>query len=636
MLLTIVKFAASASTMQDTPSKKLLPERKQHVPPKAQPYTEARPNSKQLGPIERTIKRRKTKSSQVINESILGRSLDKLTTHNDRIRWYQAAICRRDGRDVDINRLKLVELMEMFDNPNASYQAMYQDVENSNNMMTVEPPEHKDNGAPLEGPSVLSTPGKARNTLGKGKQRADLGLASGVQQRLKAAGPPACFQNPPAATHPKPHVCATAPSGALAHGPNTPLARTSCPHAMQLSNTSLCTTVKPSSSTAAKSLTLTSSKPSASTPACNVTASALRTNVVGSPRKALISCCSEQPKAPQSHNAKHPKLQRKRVGPNRSSANDVFCVTDTNDAAECGSETNVPGNEVCYRPVRKQAKLALFGKLRWLVKAVSIRVRIQALKENPYVDFTVRYSRPNNNGHMHPNGFVLDDWLPKEWGLVWKRHHPEKAVPRMEEKHVKWIYKRFSKMQTDAKAAVEPYIGAVYGLDCNKSQQENKKIIEDLGLDGFLSLGYFARVGWSFGYKNAKDFQPIPKGVFTLLATVIHVCIQDFCTREEVLSILNADKQLPWHNMFSDIYDDIEENNFQSFENYQMETFDRCHGMSFKKSSCHIIAPSRKFDPDTQEVYLSKVKLPDIDSGEDEMDPSVCLVEELVITEEDE
>ncbi|KAF8759637.1 hypothetical protein RHS01_01536, partial [Rhizoctonia solani] len=369
----------SASTMQDTPSKKLLPERKRRVPPKAQPYkdsiakeTKARVEArrhKNVGPKLRPAQTPNNSGQLNVqlnagNRILTSRSLDELTTHDDRIRWYQAAIRRRDGRDVDINRLKLVELMEMFDDPDASYQAMYQDVENSDNMMTVEPPEHKDNGAPLEGPN--------------------LGLASGVQQRLKAAGPPARFQNPPAATHPEPHVCATAPSGPSTHGPNTLLARTSRPHAMQLSNTSLCTTVKPSSSTAAKSLTLTSNKPSASTPACNVTASASRTNVVGSPGKALISRRSERPKAP-----------------------------NTDDAAECGSETDVPGDEVCYRPVREQAKLALFGELRWLVKAVSIRVRIRALKENPYVDFTVRYSRPDDNGHMHPNGFVLDDWLPR-------------------------------------------------------------------------------------------------------------------------------------------------------------------------------------------------------------------------------
>jgi hypothetical protein len=38
--------------------------------------------------------------------------------------------------------------------------------------------------------------------------------------------------------------------------------------------------------------------------------------------------------------------------------------------------------------MRELAKLNKFGHLRWLVKAVSVRIKLHVLKENPYADFT--------------------------------------------------------------------------------------------------------------------------------------------------------------------------------------------------------------------------------------------------------
>ncbi|KAG8729263.1 hypothetical protein FRC11_009192, partial [Ceratobasidium sp. 423] len=125
-----------------TPSKCVLPDRTRIVPSKAQPYkssiefdkqkrakreegykrkaeAESRPNSQAPGPIDGTPSKRR-KAGPSIDESILSKRFKELTNDRNRTKWYQAANRRREGKDVDITGLHLVELKEMYDNPEAN------------------------------------------------------------------------------------------------------------------------------------------------------------------------------------------------------------------------------------------------------------------------------------------------------------------------------------------------------------------------------------------------------------------------------------------------------------------------------------------------------------------------------------
>ncbi|EUC59598.1 hypothetical protein RSOL_321370 [Rhizoctonia solani AG-3 Rhs1AP] len=707
----------STPKAQDTPTKRVLPERERRIPQKAQTFmallansvkaranreagqkrkveAQARRNSKQPAPIDTPNKRRKAESSQEINESILSKSFNDLTTDSDRMKWYQAAIRRRDGRDVDIAGLELTELKEMFDDPEAAHEAIEEAKDSDDDMMSVEAVATTDEEVPPEPPITprtstiprltplsrvdssdhttimpgvqpndkrgrdetgkrrpLSPSGEIMKPVDKGKHKAGNRSVSGAQHRPKDAALPTRFQGPSLViSHDPPEITTTStnPEPHRSNAPPSAHASTTRPSLATLAKPPTATPANSSSATLSSSHTVASAKASVSTPAnnalpttpaSNATGLSTRVSSVSNPRpkrqmQPASGSASKLLKIRKTRSAKHLKSRhkgRKRGIPSQDGATRVE-RTDDEEGVETQSQEVWDDDGISMREL---AKLKRFGHLRWLVKAVSLRVKIRALKENPYADFTRRYSAPDENGHMHPDGYILDNWLAEEWRTAWRKVHPRDPVPRMEQKHVKWLYDRFSKLRNDAKAAVAPKIGETYGLDRNNTPEENKANLNRLGVDGFLSptltqndplafrhpifekailQAYFARVGLSFGYKHAKAFQPIPQPVYALLATMIHVLIHEFKTGDQVSSTLNAEDQLPWFNMFTEIIENIEENNYQSFENYRMRTFDRCYGISYKKPPHQIPVPPRDFGPDTQDVYVSQVHLPDTDS----------------------
>ncbi|KAG8701648.1 hypothetical protein FRC11_011990, partial [Ceratobasidium sp. 423] len=100
---------------------------------------------------------------------------------------------------------------------------------------------------------------------------------------------------------------------------------------------------------------------------------------------------------------------------------------------------------------------------------------------------------------------------------------------------------------------------------------------------------------------------------------------EEFKTGEQVSATLNAEQQLPWYNMFTEIYADIEGKNFQLFENYRTKLFDECYSLSYSQPVPKIKMPPHEYGPDTQEIYVSKINLPDSDVTDERLPPAPCV-----------
>ncbi|KDN33852.1 hypothetical protein RSAG8_13055, partial [Rhizoctonia solani AG-8 WAC10335] len=633
-------------TTQDNPTRRVLPNRERRATEKGHSWesqlsqnakaraqrevtqkrkaeAEARPNSKAPGPIDTPSKRAKAESSQAIDESILGKPYEELTTDYDRKKWYRAALYRRDGWDPQPCHFDLADLKEMFDNPDAAGQ------------------EHQcpdDNvGEPLD----------------KGMSKADNRPTSGPQHRPRDAAPPARLQHSLPATLHEPQAPATMPtnrtrsllsSSAHAAGtytPNPPSRGVGKPSPATPSQPP--TLLKPSTSAKpSRNAAASASKSSGAGPAATATSNS---NSAGPTRKVARpsdprskplnqSSTAQKPKpynVSSTRSAKHQKSRHKggrrarTIHSQRQPAEDEGEGDDEKEDEDEGKD--VKGGTSS----RGSHKLGDFGELSWLVRAVGVRIKIRALKENTYADFTIRYTEPDENGEMHPNGYILDDWLTEEWRRVWGRHHPNDRVPRMQQQHVKWLYDRLSRLRNGVKCAVSPKINHAYNLNRKRSIEENRTTVERLGVDAFLSPtleagdcrafhhpifqeaiqdAFFSSIGRSFGYKHPKVFKPVPKGVYGLVATM------EYATGIQVTTDLKGEEQLPWYEMFIGIYEDIEEYNYQILENVRMQTFDECYGASYAPPPRRLPVPPREFGPDTQDVYHSRVHVSDYDSDE--------------------
>ncbi|CUA77725.1 hypothetical protein RSOLAG22IIIB_12800 [Rhizoctonia solani] len=595
------------------------------VKQKRKAEAEARPNSKAPGPIDTPSKRRKGEWSQAIDESILRKPYEELTTDDDRAKWYRAAIYRRDGLAYLPPHFDLVELKEMFDDPYAAGEGAQPPEELEDETVTILPREDVDE-EPSSGPapnevashSCTPTPqtplglsdytitmsdGQSNRRCGRDESGKDFPLSSsgnvgkppdkgkpkagtvsirlilvcaliaepvdnrptlGPQHRPKDAAPPARFQNSSVAKLRVPQAPTTTtanrsrsslPSSVHAthaYAPNPPSRGVGKPSRATPAQPSMpvkpSTLVKPSRNAAATSTSKSTRRSNFNS--AGSTRNAARPSDPRSkpPNQSSIAQKPKSSKVSSTWSAKHQKSRHKggrRAEAPRTHLRRQLAVDEgegddeDQDEGEVKDEgENVKGGTSS----RSSRKPGDFGELTWLVRAVGVRIKIRALKKNPYADFTIRYSEPDENGEMHPNGYILDEWLTEEWRRVWGRRYPYDRVPRIQQRHVKWIYDRLSRLRNGVKAAVSPKINHVYNLSRRKSVEENKATVQRLGVDAFLSPtltagdcsafqhpifqeviqdAFFSRIGRSFGYKHPLAFKPVPMGVYGLVATMV-------------------------------------------------------------------------------------------------------------------
>ncbi|KAG8690366.1 hypothetical protein FRC11_012103 [Ceratobasidium sp. 423] len=601
---------------------------------------ESRPNSSASGPIDQPGKRRKQDQSQ-LDESILNKTMEELKTDSEKAEWYRAAIRKQGFQvDVDINELELPELIEMYNNPQVMEENWHADDEEMEVQDDDDGPANANDGT--GGPSgaaisqghqltplshvdstdhmtilggvkpndkhgwdkdgkrlPLSPSGEVivRQPMSKGKRKGripnspapnDAGIhqACGAQQRPKDSDPPAHLQSTTALEESDP-----APDN---HPRNDPSHAEPRHTALTRDNPSGKNTSHDQGSR--DNVTRTSAVKAPSTR--NQSNSAKNKSSHNKRTQSKSSSALREHSRSSKPTATQPSHEHQ-----QTTHEDEEDNGDSDEDSNSNVKTDTMGNHK-----RKESQLDQFGEAIPVVKAVRDALKIRFLKKNPYADVTLRYSEAGANESRVVLGYVIDTWLSEEWGMANAKLRPGKAALEMEEEHISWLTRQFSRWHFTIRSSVTPYISDTYGLNRSKTPEENKETLDRLKNDGILSPtltpndpnafrnkifqkgihgSYFSLTEKSLGYWRPKLFRPIPRCLLALVAMI----------------------------MFIGIIHNIEKKNKQLFTNYQMELFDQCHGLGYIHEAPLIEVPAREYGPDMTEVYVSKVVM--YDNGSD-------------------